>query len=154
MTRAFVALLRRLVLLRSLLPCRRPSDTFPCGSGNRLGEASFSPAASVRLGDEGDAFAQQRAPLSAVGGGDGDPFLEDLAGGGEGATDSLGDEFGDPFAWQLDDEAGAFEVDEGEELAGDADTAATHDGAFFESWVLELKRADEIPEELLVRERA
>jgi hypothetical protein len=64
----------------------------------------------------------------------------------------LGDEFGDAFAWQLDDEAGAFEVDEGEELAGDADTAAAHDGAFFESWVLELKGADEIPEELLVRE--
>ena len=64
--------------------------------------------------------------------------MEHFAGGGEWAADSLGYQLVDPFAGQLDDEAGAFEVNQGEELAGDPDAAAAHDGAFFESWVLEL----------------
>ena len=134
--------------------CGRALHRFPCGSGNRLGRASCTRHAFLRLGDEGDALAQQRPPLSGVGLGDGDPLAEHFAGGGELAADSLGYQFGDPFAGQFDDEAGAFEVNEGEELAGDPDATAAHDGAFFESWVLKLKGADEIPEELLVREWA
>ena len=112
---------------------------------------SLTPDALFRLGDEGDALAEQGAPLAGFRLGDGNPFAEHFAGGGEGAADSLGDELVDPFAGQFDDEAGVFEVDEGEELAGDADAAAAHDRALFDSRVLELKGVDEIPEQLPVR---
>ena len=47
-------------------------------------------------------------------------------------ADSVGYQLVDSFTGQFDDEAGAFEVDEGEELASDPDAAAAHDGAFLD----------------------
>ena len=84
-------------------------------------------------------------PLSGVELGDRHPFAEHLASWGEWAADSLGDQLVDPISGQLDDQTGAFEVDEGKELASNTNAATTHDRAFLHSWVLELKGADEIP---------